>query len=60
MPLALFPLQIIQLHISNTDSELFQVDAELKDFEAEDERGEYAPVVVDMDEDGRERDLIRF
>jgi hypothetical protein len=60
MPLALFPLLIIQLHNPSTDSELFQVDAELKDFEAEDERGEYAPVVVDMDEDGRERDLIRF
>ena len=36
------------------------VDAELKDFEAEDERGEYAPVVVEMDEDGREKGLIRF
>lgn len=36
------------------------VDAELKDFEAEDERGEFAPVVVDIDEDGRERGLIRF
>ena len=36
------------------------VDAEMEDLEAEDERGEYAPVVVDMDEDGRERDLIRF
>lgn len=40
------------------DGEL--VDAEVKDFEAEDERGEYAPMVVDVDEDGRERGLIRF
>ncbi|KAM3080930.1 hypothetical protein ACMFMF_002847 [Clarireedia jacksonii] len=36
------------------------VDAELKDFEAEDERGEYAPVIVDLDEEGREKDLIRW
>lgn len=36
------------------------MDAELKDFEAEDERGEWAPVVVDLDENGRERDLIRL
>ena len=36
------------------------VDAELEDFEAEDERGEYAPVMVDLDEDGRERGLIRL
>jgi A1 cistron-splicing factor AAR2 len=36
------------------------VDAELKEFEAEDERGEYAPVVVDIDEDGRENGLVRF
>ena len=35
------------------------VDAELKDFQAEDERGEYAPVVVEL-EDGREKDLISF
>ncbi|KAH8821537.1 AAR2 protein-like protein [Xylogone sp. PMI_703] len=34
------------------------VDVELKDFEAEDERGEYAPVVVDVDEEGREKGLI--
>jgi hypothetical protein len=53
-------LRIFQFHAQHTDSELFQVDAELKDFEAEDERGEYAPVVVDMDEHGRERDLIRW
>jgi hypothetical protein len=38
----------------------FQVDAELKDFEAEDERGEFAPQVVELDDDGRERDLIRL
>ena len=36
------------------------VDAELKDFEAEDERGEYAPVMVDLDEEGREKGLIRL
>jgi A1 cistron-splicing factor AAR2 len=36
------------------------VDADLKDFEAEDERGEYAPVVVDLEEDGREKGLIRW
>jgi A1 cistron-splicing factor AAR2 len=36
------------------------VDAELKDFEDEDERGEFAPVVVDLDENGRERGLIRW
>ncbi|TAQ85068.1 hypothetical protein B7494_g6630 [Chlorociboria aeruginascens] len=36
------------------------VDAELKDFEQEDERGEYAPVMVDIDEEGREKGLIRF
>jgi A1 cistron-splicing factor AAR2 len=36
------------------------VDAELKEFEAEDERGEYAPVIVDLEEDGREKGLIRW
>lgn len=36
------------------------VDAELKDFEAEDERGEFSPVVVELDELGRERGLIKF
>lgn len=36
------------------------VDMELKDFEAEDERGEYAPQIVDLDEDGQQKDLIRF
>ncbi|KAL3425587.1 AAR2 protein [Phlyctema vagabunda] len=36
------------------------IDAELKDFEAEDERGEYAPVVVELDEDGREKGLIQL
>jgi A1 cistron-splicing factor AAR2 len=35
------------------------VDVELKDFQAEDERGEYAPVVV-LDEQGREDDLIKL
>ncbi|KAF8862021.1 hypothetical protein BDZ45DRAFT_222682 [Acephala macrosclerotiorum] len=36
------------------------VDIETTDFEAEDERGEFAPAVVELDEDGREKDLIRF
>lgn len=36
------------------------VDAEVVDFEAEDERGEFAPVMVQLDEDGREQDRIRF
>ncbi|KAB8299819.1 hypothetical protein EYC80_000069 [Monilinia laxa] len=34
------------------------IDAELKDFEDEDERGEYAPIIVDLDEDGLEKDRI--
>jgi A1 cistron-splicing factor AAR2 len=36
------------------------IDAELKDFEAEDERGEFRPVMVELDEDGREKGLITF
>ncbi|KAK0099866.1 hypothetical protein ONS96_007819 [Cadophora gregata f. sp. sojae] len=36
------------------------VDAELKDFEAEDERGEFAPTVVQLDDEGREIGLVRF
>lgn len=36
------------------------VDLETTDFEAEDERGEFAPAMVELDEDGREKDLIRF
>jgi A1 cistron-splicing factor AAR2 len=36
------------------------IDAELKDFEAEDERGEFAPAVVMLDSDGREEGLIKF
>lgn len=36
------------------------VDAELKDFQEEDERGEWAPAVVELDEDGREKGLMRF
>ncbi|PMD43329.1 hypothetical protein L207DRAFT_423347 [Hyaloscypha variabilis F] len=36
------------------------IDAELKDFEAEDERGEFAPTVVSLDEFGREEGLIKF
>ena len=57
---ALFTPYTIQIQRIDTNFQLSQVDAELKDFEAEDERGEYAPVVVEMDEDGRERDLIRL
>lgn len=34
------------------------VDAELSDFESEDERGEFAAVVVDVDENGRPTDLV--
>lgn len=36
------------------------VDAEMKDFEAEDERGEFAPVVVEFDEEGHEKGIIRL
>jgi len=39
---------------------LEMVDAELKDFEAEDERGEFAPAVVLLDEFGQEEGLIKF
>ncbi|KAI1847806.1 hypothetical protein JX265_009234 [Neoarthrinium moseri] len=34
------------------------VEAELSDFESEDERGEFAAVVVDVDENGRPTDLV--
>lgn len=34
------------------------VDAELSDFESEDERGDFAAVVVDVDENGRPTDFI--
>ncbi|KAL2068118.1 hypothetical protein VTL71DRAFT_16216 [Oculimacula yallundae] len=36
------------------------VDAELQDFEAEDERGEFAPAVVQLDDDGREIGRVSF
>jgi A1 cistron-splicing factor AAR2 len=36
------------------------VDAELGDFEQEDERGEYAPVIVDLEADGTEKGLLRW
>lgn len=36
------------------------IDAELKEFQAEDERGEFAPTVVELDEEGREIGLISF
>jgi A1 cistron-splicing factor AAR2 len=37
-----------------------QVMGEMIDFEAEDERGEYAPVMVELDEDGREKGLVSW
>ncbi|KHO01172.1 AAR2 domain containing protein [Metarhizium album ARSEF 1941] len=37
-----------------------QVELELTDLEAEDERGEWAPELVELDEDGRERGLISW
>lgn len=36
------------------------IDVELKDFQAEDERGEFAPVMVELDDDGHEKGLINF
>ena len=37
-----------------------EVELELKELEAEDERGEYAPEVVALDEDGRQADLVSW
>ncbi|KAH7140722.1 AAR2 protein-domain-containing protein [Dactylonectria macrodidyma] len=37
-----------------------QVELEVTDFEAEDERGEFAPEVVQLDESGRQRDLVSW
>lgn len=36
------------------------VDAEMTELQAEDERGEFAPAIVELDENGRETGLIRF
>ncbi|KAL1890698.1 hypothetical protein Cpir12675_005278 [Ceratocystis pirilliformis] len=36
------------------------VDLDVDDFEDEDERGEFAAVVVDLDEEGRQRDLVSW
>lgn len=36
------------------------VDAEMGELEGEDERGEYAPVVVELDADGREKGIVRW
>lgn len=36
------------------------VDADLEDLEDEDERGEFAPVVVELDNQGRESGLFRW
>ncbi|KAK7408076.1 hypothetical protein QQX98_009731 [Neonectria punicea] len=37
-----------------------QVELEVNDLEAEDERGEWAPEVVQLDESGRQRDLVSW
>lgn len=37
-----------------------QVEMELGDLEEEDERGEFAPAIVELDEDGRQRDLVSW
>lgn len=37
-----------------------QVELEVTDLEADDERGEWAPAVVDLDEAGRERDRVSW
>lgn len=37
-----------------------QVDLDIDDFEAEDERGEFAAVVVEMDDHGRPKDMISW
>lgn len=37
-----------------------EVDLEMDELEDEDERGEYAAVVVDLDEHGRQRDLVSW
>jgi A1 cistron-splicing factor AAR2 len=36
------------------------VDAELAELQAEDERGEFAPVMVELEEDGREKGLLSW
>ena len=37
-----------------------EVEVELAELEAEDERGEYAPAVVDLDGEGRQKDLVSW
>jgi A1 cistron-splicing factor AAR2 len=37
-----------------------QVELEVADLAAEDERGEWAPEVVDLDESGRQLDLVSW
>lgn len=37
-----------------------QVELEMSELEAEDERGEWAPEVVELDEHGRQRDLVSW
>ncbi|KAM0348656.1 hypothetical protein ACHAPU_004091 [Fusarium lateritium] len=37
-----------------------QVELEMMDLAAEDERGEWAPEIVDLDESGRQRDLVSW
>lgn len=34
------------------------IDAEISDYDSEEDQGEYAPVIVDLDENGRERGLF--
>lgn len=36
------------------------VDAEMEEYEAEDERGEYAPVIIELDKDGREKGTLSW
>lgn len=37
-----------------------EVELEMADLEAEDERGEWAPEIVDLDENGRQKDLVSW
>lgn len=37
-----------------------QLEMELMDLEEEDERGEFAPAIVELDEEGRQRDLVSW
>lgn len=37
-----------------------EVEVEMAELQAEDERGEWAPEVVELDEHGRQRDLVSW